>query len=82
VRADADLLSMQETAETSVESAKNYASLSRQFAGSVDRPFQFDKRGQPFIGTHNETLSVVAMWVNYARHNSPTNLIPKITRGL
>jgi hypothetical protein len=27
----------------------------------VNRPFQFQKRSQPFIGTHNETLSVVAM---------------------
>jgi hypothetical protein len=26
-------------------------------------PFEFDKRGQPFIGTHNETLPVVAMCV-------------------
>jgi hypothetical protein len=30
----------------------------------VDRPFQFDKRHQLFIGAHNETLSVVAMRVN------------------
>jgi len=29
-----------------------------------NRRFQFEKRGQLFIGTHNETLSVVAMRVN------------------
>jgi hypothetical protein len=29
-----------------------------------NRRFQFDKRGQLFIGTHNETLSVVAMRVS------------------
>jgi hypothetical protein len=30
----------------------------------TNRPFQFQKRGQLFIGTHNETLSVVAMGVS------------------
>jgi len=30
----------------------------------VNRPFQFNKRGQLFVGVHNETLSVAAMRVN------------------
>jgi len=29
-----------------------------------DRPFQFQKRRQYFIGVHNETLSVAAMRIN------------------
>jgi hypothetical protein len=28
------------------------------------RPLQFQKRSQLFIGTHNETASVIAMRVN------------------
>jgi hypothetical protein len=31
---------------------------------STNRRFQFHKRGQLFIGTHNETLSVVAVRVS------------------
>jgi hypothetical protein len=38
--------------------------LSQQFAASVDYRFQFQKRSQLFIRTHNETLSVVATRVS------------------
>ena len=31
---------------------------------SANRRFEFDKRGQFFIGAHNVTLSVVALCVN------------------
>jgi hypothetical protein len=37
---------------------------SRSFVASADRRFQFYKRSQLFIGTHNVTLSVVAMCVS------------------
>jgi hypothetical protein len=30
----------------------------------TNRPFQFQKRAELFIGVHNETLSVAAMRVN------------------
>jgi hypothetical protein len=40
------------------EFRKNLASLSRLFAASADRRFQFQKRRQLFIHTHNETLSI------------------------
>jgi hypothetical protein len=40
------------------EFGKNLASLSIQIAASANRPFKFQKRGQLFIGTHNETLAV------------------------
>ena len=30
----------------------------------VNRPFQFHKRGQQFIRTHNKTLSVVAVRIS------------------
>jgi hypothetical protein len=33
-------------------------------SGFPDRRFKFDKRGQLFIRTHNETLSVAAMRVS------------------
>jgi hypothetical protein len=46
------------------EFRKNLASLSRQFAASADRRFQFQKRSQLIICTHNETLSVAAMRVS------------------
>ena len=42
---------------------KNLADLSILFAASADRRFQFQKRGQLFIGVHNEALSVVAMCI-------------------
>jgi hypothetical protein len=38
--------------------------LSRQFAASADRRFEFQKRRQFFIRTHNATLFVAAMRVN------------------
>ncbi len=34
-----------------------------EFTATPNRRFQFEKRGQLFIGAHNETLSVVAMCV-------------------
>jgi hypothetical protein len=46
------------------ECAENRASLSRQFAASADRPFQFQKRRQLFICLHNEQLSVAAMCIS------------------
>jgi hypothetical protein len=45
------------------EFGKNVANLSNQFAVTANRRFQFHKRSQLFIGTHNEPLSVVAMRV-------------------
>ena len=35
----------------------------RLSGGGANRHFQFQKRSQLFIGTHNKTLSVVAMGV-------------------
>ena len=46
------------------EFGKNLANLSNQFAASANRRFEFQKRRQLFIRTHNETLSVVAMRVS------------------
>jgi hypothetical protein len=45
------------------ESRINLVSLSRLFAATANRRFDFDKRGQLLISTHNETLSVVAICV-------------------
>jgi len=42
------------------EFGKKPANLSKQFAESTNRWFQFQKRRQLFIHVHNETLSVVA----------------------
>jgi hypothetical protein len=47
-----------------VDSEENYASLSKQFAASADHRFEFQKRSQLFVSTHNETLSVAAMRAN------------------
>ena len=41
------------------EFGKNLANLSRQFLVSANHGFEFEKRSQFFIGTHDETLSVV-----------------------
>jgi hypothetical protein len=38
--------------------------LSRQKSATPNRRFKFHKRRQPFIRTHNETLSVIAVRVN------------------
>jgi hypothetical protein len=46
-----------------VDSKKSVASLSRQSAASANRRFEFRKRGQLFLGVHNETLSVAVMCV-------------------
>jgi hypothetical protein len=43
--------------------AKNLANLASQFGARANRRFEFHKRSQQFIGTHNETFSV-AMRVN------------------
>ena len=40
------------------------AILSRHSAATPNRRFEFDKRGQLFIRTHNETLSIVAMCIS------------------
>jgi hypothetical protein len=45
------------------QSAENYAGWSRQFATNADRHFHLHKRGQQFIRSHDETLSVVTMCV-------------------
>jgi hypothetical protein len=45
------------------EFRKNLASLSRQFAASVNFQLKFDKRRQLFIGVRNETPFVIAMRV-------------------
>jgi hypothetical protein len=47
-----------------VEFGGNLSSLSRLFAASADRRFQFQKSRQLFIGMHNETLPVVAVCVS------------------
>jgi hypothetical protein len=49
------------------EFGKIMVGLSRQFAASASRRFQFQKRSQDFIRTHNETLSIVAMCVQQSR---------------
>jgi hypothetical protein len=46
------------------EFGKNPANLSRQFFVSANHGFEFEKRRQFFIGTHDETLSVVVVRVN------------------
>jgi hypothetical protein len=40
-----------------------------------NRRFEFEKRGQPFIGTHNETLSIAAV-----RVNNPDSLPLRVNR--
>jgi hypothetical protein len=47
-----------------VESGENYDNSSSQFAATPNRGFQFQKRGQLFIASHNKTLSVVTMRVS------------------
>jgi hypothetical protein len=47
-----------------VEFAENYANLSSGKNATANGRFQFEKRRQLCICTHNETLSVVAMYVN------------------
>jgi hypothetical protein len=42
----------------------------RLMSDPADHRFEFDKRSQLIICTLNETLSVFAVCVNYARHNS------------
>src|SRR2546430_1153666 len=62
---------------------KNLGALSRQFPAIPNRRFEFHKRSQLFIGSHNETLAVAAMRVSdkdcspariYSRdtHQTPT----------
>ena len=46
------------------EFGKNLANLSNQFAASVNHRFEFQKSRQLFVGTYNETPSVVAMCVS------------------
>ena len=40
------------------------AILSRHSAATPNRRFEFDKRGQLFIRTHNEALTVITMRVS------------------
>jgi hypothetical protein len=44
-----------------------------RFVRGSNRRFQFQKRRQPFIRTHNETLSVVAMRVS-DEYRSPVGI--------
>jgi len=46
------------------ECRKNLASSSRQPATNANRHFQFQKRGQLLIRSHNETVSSAPMRVN------------------
>jgi hypothetical protein len=41
-----------------------FVALSKLTASGADRRFKFQKRSQLFIGTHNETLSLVPMRIN------------------
>ena len=43
------------------EFGKNLASVSIQIAASANRPFEFQKRGQLFIRSHNEMPAFAAM---------------------
>ncbi len=54
----------------------------RLMSDPADHRFEFDKRSQLITCTLNETLSIFAMCVNYARHNSRAKLTPRTTRGL
>jgi hypothetical protein len=45
---------------SSAISARGSPVISPWFLVTPNRRFQFDKRRQLFIGTHNETLSVIA----------------------
>jgi hypothetical protein len=62
------------------ESAENRASLSRQFAAAVNRRFEFQKRSQLFLRTHDVTLSVATMCVwksrSFARWNQSLRRSP------
>jgi hypothetical protein len=40
------------------EFGENYASLSKQFVARPNRRFEFHKRSQQFIRTHDEALTV------------------------
>jgi hypothetical protein len=64
-----------------VEFGKDLVRLSSQFAASADSRFEFQKHGQLFIRTRNDTLAIVAMRVNnperfpvaiHFRHTAPT----------
>jgi hypothetical protein len=57
------------------EFGKNAANLSNQFAASSNRRFQFHKRSQLLLRTHNETLPVVTMCVCNPER-SPASMIP------
>jgi hypothetical protein len=60
------------------EVQKTLASLSRQFAASADRGFEFPKRRQQFLRVHNETLPVVTMCVSNPDHKGAGGLEPSI----
>jgi hypothetical protein len=66
------------------EFVKNLACLSRQLNASANRRFKFHKRGQLFICTYNETLSVAAMCVNnedsFAGHDPQLRQSPNSIR--
>jgi len=49
---------------TTPKSEENYASLSSQFAATPNCRFEFEKRGQFFICSHNETLPIIAVCIS------------------
>jgi len=62
---------------------ENPTCLSRQFAASADRGFEFQKSRQLFLGTCNETLPVLAMCIiNSGRSPVGINQQPEIRRLL
>jgi hypothetical protein len=52
----------------------------REIERSPNRRFEFQKRGQNFLRTHNETLSVVAMGV--CIHNELFEPMERVTAAL
>src|SRR5215471_12887417 len=66
----------------------NEAQIVGAFSQKVDtnRPLQFQKRGQQFIGAHNETLSIIAMCVSNPdcapREKSTADMQPQLHLAL
>src|SRR4030095_6033412 len=64
-----------------VEFCENFVRLSRQFTPSPNRRFEFHKRGQLFISTHHETLSVIAVCINNPAHGGVGFWLPLLCTG-
>ena len=54
-----------------VEYGRIYANLSRNLSAEADCGFKFQRRGQLFIGVHNESLSIVAVMHITSEDRSP-----------